>query len=141
MIPLIHFYSTMTICQVEYMNQSVLNDIRNNGYIRYDGDIYNYKYEKVHSIHDEILQICNKDSNPDLWEIMSKHGNHYKCMKFLNGCSDDQFPMIPEMALSQMEWVEWWKNYERSTPTRSLHLHNNNLNNSTTSRKRKHINF
>jgi len=87
MIPLIHFYSTMTICQVEYMNQSVLNDIRN------------------------------------------------------NGCSDDQFPMIPEMALSQMEWVEWWKNYERSTPTRSLHLHNNNLNNSTTSRKRKHINF
>ena len=39
MIPLIHFYSTMTICQVEYMNQSVLNDIRNNGYIRYDGDI------------------------------------------------------------------------------------------------------
>ena len=67
MIPLIHFYSTMTICQVEYMNQSVLNDIRNNGYIRYDGDIYNCKYEKVHSIHDEILQRC----------------------------SDDQFPMIP----------------------------------------------
>ena len=82
------------------MNQSGLNDIRNNGYIRYDGDIYNYKYEKVHSIHDEILQICNKDSNPDLWEIMSKHGNHYKCMK----------------ALSQMDWVYWWKNYDRRTP-------------------------
>ena len=57
MIPLIHFYSTV-ICQVGYMNQSVLNDIRNNGYI--------YKIRR-----------------------------QYKCMKFLNGCSDDQFPMIP----------------------------------------------
>ena len=131
----------MDNCPVEFMNYAVLKHIQNNGYVRYDGDVYNCNHEKIHSIHDEILHACDKDANPYLWEIMSKHGNHYKCVKFLNECNNDQFPVISEMALSQMEWIEWWKNYERSTPTRSLHNHHHKLNNTPTSKKRKHNNF
>lgn len=93
--------STKDMTPYHFLVLYLLGELSRRRYRRFDGFVYRqvfigtyptHAWEELCEIKSIVRKLCDKETHCEMWKHCNVGGNFDACVKYLNGCCDQEFP-------------------------------------------------